>query len=91
MIAGQGSGNASGERFREGVSINKSLQSLGNAIHILAESSPGSSSHFPSHSQKGPRVPYRDSVLTKLLMHALGGNSKTIMVNHFMSNLIAKE
>lgn len=25
-------------------------------------------------------VPYRDSVLTKLLKNALGGNSKTIMV-----------
>jgi len=25
-------------------------------------------------------VPYRDSVLTKLLMNALGGNSKTIMI-----------
>ncbi|XP_057378672.1 kinesin-like protein KIF1A [Daphnia carinata] len=79
-IAGEGSGTVSGERFREGVSINKSLQSLGNAIHILAESSSASSSHFPSNSQKGPRVPYRESVLTKLLMHALGGNSKTIML-----------
>ena len=26
-------------------------------------------------------VPYRDSVLTKLLKNALGGNSKTIMVS----------
>ena len=25
-------------------------------------------------------VPYRDSVLTKLLMNALGGNSKTVMI-----------
>ena len=25
-------------------------------------------------------VPYRDSVLTKLLKNALGGNSKTIMI-----------
>lgn len=27
-------------------------------------------------------VPYRDSVLTKLLQSALGGNSRTIMVSH---------
>ena len=26
-------------------------------------------------------VPYRDSVLTKLLKNALGGNSKTVMVS----------
>ena len=25
-------------------------------------------------------MPYRDSVLTKLLMNALGGNSKTVMI-----------
>ncbi len=27
-------------------------------------------------------APFRDSVLTKLLMNALGGNSKTVMVSH---------
>ncbi len=26
------------------------------------------------------KVPYRDSTLTKLLMNALGGNSKTVMI-----------
>lgn len=31
-------------------------------------------------SKKKILVPYRDSVLTKLLQNALGGNSKTIMI-----------
>jgi hypothetical protein len=34
---------------------------------------------FQSEGKK-TRVPYRDSVLTKLLENALGGNSKTVMV-----------
>lgn len=33
-----------------------------------------------SMGKKKVLVPYRDSVLTKLLMNALGGNSKTIMI-----------
>jgi hypothetical protein len=42
-------------------------------IHALAENSEG----------KKVRVPFRDSVLTKLLQNALGGNSKTVMVRLF--------
>ena len=61
---------ATGDRLKEGAAINLSLTSLGNVIAALAENSNG----------KSTRVPYRDSVLTKLLMNALGGNSKTIMV-----------
>ena len=37
--------------------------------------------HTDNSAGKSVRVPYRDSVLTKLLMNALGGNSKTIMVS----------
>ena len=48
-----------------------SLSCLGNVIKALAEQSEG----------KSTRVPYRGSVLTKLLQNALGGNSKTIMVS----------
>ena len=34
--------------------------------------------------KKKVMVPYRDSVLTKLLQSALGGNSRTIMVSFFI-------
>ncbi|KAI1292656.1 Kinesin-like protein KIF28P [Halotydeus destructor] len=61
---------AKGERLKEGVSINQSLACLGNCIHSLAEKSSG----------KNVRVPFRESVLTRLLMNALGGNSKTVMM-----------
>ncbi|XP_076324558.1 kinesin-like protein KIF28 isoform X2 [Tachypleus tridentatus] len=61
---------ATGDRLKEGAAINQSLSCLGNCIHALAEKSSG----------KNTRVPYRDSVLTRLLMNALGGNSKTIMI-----------
>ena len=57
----------------QGAAINQSLSSLGNVIHALAENSEG----------KKVRVPFRDSVLTKLLQNALGGNSKTVMVSSF--------
>ncbi len=66
---------ATGDRLKEGAAINLSLTSLGNVISALADNSAG----------KNVKVPYRDSSLTKLLMNALGGNSKTIMVNKFQS------
>jgi kinesin family member 1 len=61
---------ATGDRLKEGAAINLSLTALGNVISALADQSAG----------KNVRVPYRDSSLTKLLMNALGGNSKTIMI-----------
>ncbi|XP_076366810.1 kinesin-like protein KIF28 isoform X1 [Tachypleus tridentatus] len=61
---------ATGNRLKEGAAINQSLSCLGNCIHALAEKSSG----------RNTRVPFRDSVLTRLLMNALGGNSKTVMV-----------
>lgn len=64
---------ATGDRLKEGAAINQSLSSLGNCIAALADRANG----------KNTRVPYRNSVLTKLLKNALGGNSRTIMV---MSN-----
>eukprot|EP00050_Salpingoeca_kvevrii_P021558 m.112316 g.112316 ORF g.112316 m.112316 type:complete len:1027 (-) comp9395_c0_seq1:200-3280(-) len=62
---------ATGDRLKEGSAINKSLSCLGNVISALAELSNG---------KKKVLVPYRDSVLTKLLANSLGGNSKTIMI-----------
>ncbi|XP_030831067.1 kinesin-like protein KIF28P isoform X3 [Strongylocentrotus purpuratus] len=62
---------ATGDRLKEGANINKSLSALGNVISALADLSMG---------KKKIMVPYRDSVLTKLLQNALGGNSKTIMI-----------
>ena len=80
---------ASNERFKEGAFINQSLSCLGNCIHALAESTVSSKT---APNKKLICVPYRDSVLTKLLMNALGGNSRTIMVfliwGHFISSLI---
>ena len=43
----------------------------GNVISALAEKAAGKANVI---------VPYRDSTLTKLLMNALGGNSRTVMV-----------
>ena len=51
--------------MKEGAAINQSLAALGNVINALVDGA--------SH------VPYRDSVLTKLLMDSLGGNTKTVM------------
>ncbi|KAI6657377.1 Kinesin-like protein KIF16B [Oopsacas minuta] len=62
---------ATGERLKEGGNINKSLVTLGLVISKLAEE---------SKSNKGPFVPYRDSVLTRLLKDSLGGNSKTFLI-----------
>ncbi|XP_067143109.1 kinesin-like protein KIF28 [Centruroides vittatus] len=62
---------AKGDRLKEGAAINQSLSCLGNCIHALAEKAKGT---------KSVRVPYRESMLTRLLMNALGGNSKTIMI-----------
>ncbi|XP_078606813.1 kinesin-like protein KIF28 isoform X8 [Branchiostoma floridae x Branchiostoma japonicum] len=63
---------ATGDRLKEGANINKSLSALGNVISALADLSSG--------GKKKVMVPYRDSVLTKLLQNALGGNSKTVMI-----------
>lgn len=59
---------ASGERAKEGISINAGLASLGKVISQLSSRHPGS------------HVSYRDSKLTRLLQDSLGGNAITYMI-----------
>ncbi|XP_013816722.1 kinesin-like protein KIF14 [Apteryx mantelli] len=60
-----------GERLKEGVSINKSLLTLGKVISALSEQSQNGKKTF---------IPYRESILTWLLKESLGGNSRTAMI-----------
>ena len=60
--------NPSQKLLQESIDINASLLALGKVISALGEKS--SKQH----------IPYRDSKLTKLLKHALGGNSLTLMI-----------
>ncbi|KAM5237704.1 LOW QUALITY PROTEIN: kinesin-like protein KIF28P [Ctenodactylus gundi] len=60
-----------GDRLREGSQVNLSLTNLGNVISALADAALG---------KKVLHVPYRNSVLTKLLQSALGGNSRTTLI-----------
>nr|XP_012314989.1 kinesin-like protein KIF14 isoform X2 [Aotus nancymaae] len=62
--------HTNGDRLKEGVSINKSLLTLGKVISALSEQA----------NQKRVFIPYRESVLTWLLKESLGGNSKTAMI-----------
>lgn len=76
--------NASGDRFTEGTSINKSLLSLGNVINALAgiedRAAALSSADSSSSATQQVHIPYRDSKLTRLLKSSLGGNACTLMV-----------
>lgn len=64
---------AGGERFAEGVEINKGLFALAKVISTLAD-----------NASKPPaarvHVPYRDSKLTRLLQDSLGGNARTLLI-----------
>ena len=57
----------SGDRFKEGCSINQSILALVNVISALGAAKTG-------------YVPYRASMLTQLLRDSLGGNTKTLMI-----------
>ncbi|XP_043246573.1 kinesin-like protein KIF21A isoform X4 [Amphibalanus amphitrite] len=60
---------ATGDRAKEGISINCGLLALGNVISALGD-----------ETRKISHVPYRDSKLTRLLQDSLGGNSRTVMI-----------
>lgn len=72
---------AEGLTFQQACMVNKSLSSLSSVINALAE-----------QGKRKPRadrrrgsatithIPYRDSKLTRLLTHALGGNSRMVMI-----------
>ncbi|XP_040824244.1 kinesin-like protein KIF28P [Ochotona curzoniae] len=67
----QKSSGSEGDRLREGSRVNLSLTNLGNVISALADAAMG---------KKVLHIPYRDSILTKLLQSALGGNSRTVLI-----------
>ncbi|XP_076863687.1 kinesin-like protein KIF21A isoform X3 [Brachyhypopomus gauderio] len=60
---------ATGDRAKEGISINCGLLALGNVISALGD-----------RTKRSTHVPYRDSKLTRLLQDSLGGNSQTVMI-----------
>ncbi|XP_069570579.1 kinesin-like protein KIF21A isoform X2 [Brachyistius frenatus] len=60
---------ATGDRAKEGISINCGLLALGNVISALGD-----------RCKRASHVPYRDSKLTRLLQDSLGGNSQTVMI-----------
>ena len=64
---------ATGERFKEGCNINKSLTVLGSVINALSDKKMKQQIHKSF-------IRYRDSKLTHLLKNSLGGNSKTVFI-----------
>ena len=56
---------ATGQLLIEAKNINQSLSTLGRVIEALG---------------KGTVVPFRESMLTRLLKEGLGGNSKTALI-----------
>lgn len=67
--------NRSKSLQREGGNINKSLLALGNCINALANQTKNR-----YHKNSKTYIPYRSSVLTRILADSLGGNCKTAMI-----------
>lgn len=61
--------DVSGSKLKEASSINKSLTTLSLVISKLAEK-----------QAKASHIPYRESILTKLLKDSIGGNSMTTFI-----------
>lgn len=68
------------QRFKESVSINQSLSALGNCIQVMSQYSQQFDSN--GHNKRPwPKIPYRDSVLTRLLNRCcLSGTSKVVII-----------
>ncbi|PVV04038.1 hypothetical protein BB560_001475 [Smittium megazygosporum] len=60
---------STGDRLKEGISINSGLLALGNVISSLGNA-----------LKKQLHIPYRNSKLTRLLEDSIGGNSLTLMI-----------
>jgi len=60
---------ASGEVLRQAQYINRSLFTLSNVIHLLSDP-----------KTRHQHIPYRDSKLTRVLQHSLGGSAKTAVI-----------
>ena len=61
-----------GIRLQESAKINQSLFALSNVIYAL--------------NNNKPRVPYRESKLTRILQDSLGGTSRALMVACLVRN-----
>jgi hypothetical protein len=75
---------AEGQRFTEATKINLSLTTLGRVIDCLADQSTGKANGFT-------HCPYRESLLTWLLMDSIGGNSKTTMIATISPSMLNQE
>jgi hypothetical protein len=72
---------ASGDVLAQSIGINKSLFVLRKVIKALATlSSAAAAGGERSVARALAHVPYRDSTLTRLLQHSLGGNCLTLML-----------
>ncbi|CAB3372909.1 Hypothetical predicted protein [Cloeon dipterum] len=58
---------ATGQRYKEGCAINRSLLQLGNVVQKLSE-------------DKGEFIDYRSSKLTRILQPSLSGNANIVMI-----------
>ncbi|MDP2058350.1 MAG: hypothetical protein Q8J97_01325, partial [Flavobacteriaceae bacterium] len=65
---------AQGQQLKEAAGINQSLSTLKKVIDALVTNG------TERNPKKHVIVPYRESALTHLLSHSLGGNSKTTMI-----------
>ncbi|GMH17057.1 hypothetical protein Nepgr_018898 [Nepenthes gracilis] len=61
--------HADGARLREGCHINLSLMTLTTVIRKLSVG-----------GKKSGHIPYRDSKITRILQHSLGGNARTAII-----------